>query len=466
MYGAAQGRALQGAGQDIERLGGLIEQRQTQAEINKLNAEFAKAQAELTVDWQETLRTADPNDPNVANDWRNNVLKARVDSLGSLAKTREAKAQYERMAAGLNGTFLVSTEAGRVHLAETAAVESFTSTINQMSDAVSADPTSFESSLAGLDIATEGYVRAYGLSREQALKMGSDARADLAFAAARGGIDKNPELGRQEVEAGRYSEYITPQQKAQLLNYADGVEASRMAAQKRALEQADQKAQVDWMRSISDGSFDYAQMVRDDRLQPESMRALAGAFRAAQDGAGGKEGMQDYNFQQDFQAALNGDITDTRAILNRVGAGAYPMSRANEIIDVIQGNATPEGQARAQVLSNFEKTAAARFVSEDPMIGYTDPEGRASLTRFMLGVNADLRKRREQGLPGLEDPTVLNSYLDRLEQYAPSPAEVLQRRMDAAQRFADEEKARRSGKRATPKYQSIQEYEASKAKGE
>ena len=68
--GAAAARANQDLARSITGLGEALIQRQTRREITQRNAEYAKAQAELTVQWQETLRTADPNDPEVANRFR------------------------------------------------------------------------------------------------------------------------------------------------------------------------------------------------------------------------------------------------------------------------------------------------------------------------------------------------------------------------------------------------------------
>ena len=70
IQGATVARANQDLARSVTGLGEALIQRQTQREVSKLNAEFAKAQAELTVEWQETLRTADPTDPEVANRFR------------------------------------------------------------------------------------------------------------------------------------------------------------------------------------------------------------------------------------------------------------------------------------------------------------------------------------------------------------------------------------------------------------
>lgn len=455
-------RANQRLAGSVVGLGEALIQRQTQREVSKLNAEFAKAQAELTVEWKETLRKADPNDPSTADNFRREKVQRRLDELKGLAKTREAKDYYTRLSSGLGANFLEATEAGMDHLSEVAAVQSFQTVKNQMSDAMSADPLSFEATLPTVNTMIEGYVQSYGLSRENALKLATETREDLAFSAARGRIDLDPVNGRAFVEAGGYSEYLSPAQKAQLLNYADGLKSSQDAAFKRAREEASTSAQVDWMQKIGTADFDFKAMTNDPRLahDPDAMRALASAARAADEGAAGSTAMKDFNFQNDLGAVLRGEITDSRYILTQVANGRYDMSRANSILGVLTGNKTPEGELRNAAFSRFEKIASDKLVKGNPLAGKTDPLGRTRWAQFMMGLQQREEQRRSTGKAGLDDPAVFQQELKLLESYTPAGGD-----------YIDEKRAQAAGMRLrtsaptidvpAAKFKSIEEYEAS-----
>lgn len=55
--GATVANANAGLAQDIQQFGGVLHQRQVQSEISALTADMATAQAELALEWEETLRT-------------------------------------------------------------------------------------------------------------------------------------------------------------------------------------------------------------------------------------------------------------------------------------------------------------------------------------------------------------------------------------------------------------------------
>lgn len=447
--GASVARANQELARSVTGLGEALIQRQTRREISQLNAEMAKAQAELTVEWQETLRTADPNDPEVANRFRSERVQSRLNELSGIAKSREAKDYFTRLSAGLGADFLVRTEAGMSHLEEVAAVQSFETMKNQLVDSISADPLSFDMTLQTVDTMVEGYVQSFNLSREAALKLTTETKQDLAFSAARGRIDNNINEGRAFVDSGGYSEFLSPQQKAQLLNYADSLEASEIAAAKRAKEEMDRAAQLDWMQRISDGTYSFKELTRDPRLDADSMRALDSAARAQAEGTGANNKMKDYNAQRDMQLALAGEITRMQVIQN-MARGDYDQSRANVVLDIVDGNATPEGQQRNAAFADFEKTAAATLIKENPYTGQTDPRGRARYAEFMAEVRRLDAQARDRG-----EPFDTDKWLARLESIRPPAGQLIEERLEGVSfEFGID-----GGK---PKFNSIEEYEASK----
>ena len=106
--GAAQIAGVLGeVGEAVEQRKALEKQRKAQEEISQLNVGFSKTQAELTVAFRETLRTADVNDPNTAENFRNNIIAPQLAVLGQFVTTDEARQHFDVAAAGLNADFLL-----------------------------------------------------------------------------------------------------------------------------------------------------------------------------------------------------------------------------------------------------------------------------------------------------------------------------------------------------------------------
>lgn len=395
---AERGALIQQAGVQI---GQKLEERQTQREISKLNAEFAKAQAELTVGWQETLRTADPNDPDVAERFRNDTVAPRVEALRDFAKTRESKAYYDRAAAGLGAGFLVTTSAGQANLREVAAVQNWNTMLNQMGDAVTADPLSFDSTLTMVDIQLDGLIQAEGLSSEKGEVLKTNARSTLAVGAAMGLIDKNPTIGREAVESGEYSEYIDAKDKQQLLNYADTQQRALEAAEEKRRKRIAGQAQVGYMKEAIavDGTVNVesipalqGRIVRDPALQqdPESLRAMTNYLSALADDekSGAKFGKTNPAVYSNIMSRATLPPGDprrpTRNEVLFLANNGLSTADANFIADKVIGQ---EGSVREQIGNEFRasslKAAAARLTGSSALELAEDPGLVENYNRFL-----------------------------------------------------------------------------------
>lgn len=363
--GAAVGRALADLGQDIGRVGQHLQERQAQQEISQLNAEFAKAQAELTVEWQETLRTADPNDPDVATRFQERV-EERLSGLETFANTRESNAFFTRAAAGLGASFLTTTASGQAALRETAAVQNFQTMLNQHGDTVRAMPAAWRDAIAVAGIQLEGLVQAEGLSRDKALVLETAATNNIAMTAAFGLIENNPSAGRAAVERGDFSEFIDGQDKQRLLNFADAQENAQRAARERELDRVAKEASSDFLGRVvaQDGSLDRESLPRvlgaianDPRYRgnPAEQRAVFNMVESlADEGEGDDTDMTLFESFRRRALLPPGDPNrlTREEIFNRVNAG-LTFQDANFLVDRLDLKDTPEGRVR----SDLEKDA-------------------------------------------------------------------------------------------------------------
>jgi len=437
--GAAQARA-QGEFADTVQRGGVqlarqLQERKTQKEISQLNAEFAKAQAELTVEWQETLRTADPNDDTVAATFREGAIAQRLEALQSFANTRESKAYFERAAAGLSSGFLVSTEAGQQNLRETAAVQNWNTSVNQMGDAVTADPLSFDNTLAMIDLQTEGLVQSSGLSRQKALVLQTQARQSLAMAAGYGMIDRDPEMGREMVESGRFSEYIDAKDKSNLLAYADRQEAAKNAAAKKRREEAAAEAQVEAMARAmnADGTINTAELPRLQgelirnpalRQEPESLRAMLNHLDGMAEDAieGVRFGETDpvvFNSIID-RAALPPGHPD-RPTSNEVyllSKRGLSTSDANHIVNnILNQKGSVAEQIGNTLRSSSLKAASARLTGSSALEFADDPSKVENYNRFVRFATLNEHHMKQQGKTPEEIWAIDGPIMSRLAEF-------------------------------------------------
>lgn len=401
--GAAVARAKGEFAEAVQRggvqVGQALRQRQSQREISRLNAEFAKSQAALTVEWQETLRTADPNDEAVAETFRENVVKPRIEAMREFANTRESRAYFDRAAAGLGAGFLTTTEAGQRSLRETAAVQNFDTMLNQMGDAVTLDPLSFEHVEGMVDLQLEGLIQSEGLSREKALVLKSQAQTNLAFGAAQGLIQQDPEMGREAVETGRFSEFIDAQQKQRLLAFADSQEAAQEAAVKKAREEAARVAQVEVMREAvnDDGTINaedlprlQGQLLRNPNLtnDPASLRATLNFLdQLADDETSGAPAKTDPAVFQEFirrSALPPGDPNrPTRNEVLMTTGNGLSKDDARFIANDIVGERGSEREEVANALRNDSLRNAAAILTGSATLEFVEDPGKIeNLNRF------------------------------------------------------------------------------------
>ena len=403
---AAMGRAMQGLGQDVSQLGAALQRRQTQREISALSADIAEAQAELTNAWQETLRTADQNDPDVAERFRNEQVAPRLNKVKKRAKTGDAKQFYERAAAGLGASFLVTTEQGVARLAETAAVQDWQATLNRFGDAVTADPASFHTSIPTLDVLLEGMVQANGLSREQALILETEGKNSVAFAAARGVISRDPQFGKEAVETGEYAQYLTVEQKQRLIDYADTKMAADARAQEDGIKQAADAAAAEYLRRTTnrDGSLNVTAL-------PDILAGIANDPALAQDTA---QQRAMFNLVRGL-ASGEGDKTTNPAILNHVlrevtagrmffeeasgfvGAGISYHDLQNQVVPTLKRAASPDGQSENERLKNHLADVEERLGIARSLISIPNPRANDALRRYQDWFYREFERKRAEG---------------------------------------------------------------------
>lgn len=417
-FGALQGRALEGLGQDVSRIGDAITRREQQRDVSRLTAEFARTQAELAVEWDEALRTADPNDPELADRFRRERLQTRLADLRNLANTDAGRQYFTTASAGLEATFLKATEAGQAGLAEVAAVRDWQTISNRLGDSVVAAPGTFPDAIAMGRLHIEGLIAANGLSREQALRLEADLSSTLAFAAARGSIERDPVGGREAVDLGEYAEFLTPEQKTRLLDYADGQVSAREAARRKALDELAKRTTTEYLQAAVDPSGRInaealpqliGAAVRDDRLSadPDTQRTMFNLLRSLADseGSGAAVRTDSATFDDLLSRSLlpRGDPRrpSRNEVYGMVGRG-LKVADANFLVSRIDGEGDPaEEDFNRQAQTTF--SVARRFITgSDEGTLVDDPAAELNYQSFQGWATQEVRRLKEEGRTAAE----------------------------------------------------------------
>jgi hypothetical protein len=221
-------RALAGGVQEVE-------QHIAQNETGKLAADFATAQAELTTQWNEVAKKADPNDHEAANRFMTEVVRPRLDQMGDGLLTQQGQSLYQKAVAGLHADLFAKTTADQASLAGQAAIVNLDTVKNQLSQTVRNDPSGFKGALAMANITTEGLVSTYNLPRDKALVLGQQVREEIAKSAFIGMADKNPTAARAALAAGEFNDYFDGTTAKTMDSYAEAQMKAETEAQKAAV---------------------------------------------------------------------------------------------------------------------------------------------------------------------------------------------------------------------------------------
>lgn len=312
-----------------------VGQHVAQNETSKLAADFATAQAELTTQWADTARTADPNDHDVANRFMSDVVRPRLEKMGDGLMTQQAQSMYQKAVAGLHADLFSKTAADQSQLAGVAAVSNYGTTTNELSNAARADatPAGMANTIKMHDILVEGLVQSYGLPREKALEMQNAGREKIAASAFYGMADANPEAAKVALASGQFSDYVDGTTAKSMAAYADAQTRAETAAQRAA--EADQRRQqkdqfTSVMANLSSSTID--PQTGALKFTPEYFKALAqvgqmpgaepGAINAARSAgeawvkeqAKGIPAVTDPHTYEDFANRMYLDKTDTRQL--------------------------------------------------------------------------------------------------------------------------------------------------------
>ena len=148
-----------------QRVGGAIRdagdaymQYEDHREISAGSAAYADLLHSSTVDWNNTAKGADPNDPSVADKWRTEQLEPALDQFLSGFTTQRSQAWAEQHVAQLRDHFVEKTGADMASMAADAVQVNWQRTSNSLAATVYNDPSSLDMAFKSLDSTLSGKV--------------------------------------------------------------------------------------------------------------------------------------------------------------------------------------------------------------------------------------------------------------------------------------------------------------------
>lgn len=246
--GEANRRTLDTFGGDLKQFAKAYDEHQTNMEVSHGLATYATAFNNLSQQWNDTAKNADPNDPTVAQRFREETLKPWADQFVSSFKTSGGQRWAQAKVAELTQHMYEKTAADMSTLAGNAVIQNLQTSENQFSQAAMNDPSAHdviqEAARANIHAAIAANPN---LSAEEASRVAAHytqaTGTEIAKSAAYGAISANPQAGRELLASGKLANYLDGDQVKALDGYAQTVQRAGEEAAKAA--KAQQQKQED-----------------------------------------------------------------------------------------------------------------------------------------------------------------------------------------------------------------------------
>lgn len=405
---AAEG-VQQVAGKTLE-LTGVIHKAQTAKEISDLGAEFAKAQAELSVEYQKQL-----NDGTLTVDEFTQKVKDRTDEIGESASTPGARAYYTKASATINGHFLEKSAFGQAQLAGAKTKRNYAEQLNSSTITLTHDPSSFPTTLKLQMANIENLVAAGTLPAEAAEKLKIESQNDLAKAATQGWINLNPQGAKEMIEQGEWDKYYGTETvdgatvKKQMLLQADQaihaqeVEQNRLKKQQEELKkEQQQQTQNDFLQAMVDGKLT-AKDILASNLDPFGSGSKDTMLRLLEQSNNEKLKTDPAVFT-DLFTRIHLPATDPKALNDEnelnvyVSRGVLKLEDAIKLRKEMQDKGTQAGDIEGQLKKGLTDIAQGKLTKSNPLTRFKDPVGDANYQKWLSDFLTRYNDGKKKGL--------------------------------------------------------------------
>lgn len=413
--------AARAIGQAGRSLGQSAEDIAEPLETSSLSTEYALTTAQLSQKTNEFFKSADPNDPDLFNKYRESVLDPALENFGSgphlTSKSQDLAQAYRKEME----THYLQTALGDQSTMAGAAIEgNLTHSLNALSQGVLADPTQHDHFQAAWNDVVEAQIRSHpGITAEQAAKIREDVGLkggkEIAASTARSMAEKNPAEAIQDLDSGMFNKYLNGEEISKLKGYAN--------TQQRASD-ANARAEAAAVKQREKENFDSASnqvvaaMIQPDgslRVPPGAPKVVAGMLLmpGAEPGAGrALANMLDSVAHQDSAPITDGTLygsfmdraflpdSDPRKlsatdVLKARGGRALSDKDFSFFMRVTQEK-DPKAAQQNKQMAEYQHSFKRYFTQSNPLTGKFDPRGDQRYAEWL----ADSRAVHDQMIQG------------------------------------------------------------------
>lgn len=407
-FGAAQGRALEGAGQAISGVAEVVAKKLDQQNTSDVTAKLTKANADLAIDLQNTIRSAIPGDEKAFEEY-NKRAEETIAKIGEEASTAGARSFFTEASVRIKSQLSKTAADGQAELAGIKAVSDYTQTQNNLSAATMADPSSLllQRELHKQNI--ENLVNSGQLPRDKAIQLQLQGDQQLSKAAMRGWTALNPDYAKQKLKSGEFDSTLGADGKAQMLGEIDQAvrakeieQERRMREQERVTKMQQQKTQNNFLSAMVNGGLSTKDVLNSnlEAFGSGSKEQFLNMLKVANS--------PDEKLKTDANTMISlynrihlpdGDpkkLMDENELNNYFGRG-LSFADLNRLRDEIQGTQTEAGKIEADMKRGVMDIARGKLTKSNPLTGFRDPLGDEQMQRFQSYFLDEYKAQRAAG---------------------------------------------------------------------
>lgn len=338
-------------------------------EISHGMAQFAQLHLNLTKQWDDVLKGADPNDPAVAAKFRDSVVEPALEKFSEGFSTEKSQAWAESRTGALRDHFFTKTAADQSSLAMVATRENVRTLANTYSTSVAIDPSSTREVLKQARDDLNALVdTSPTLSAEHRAQVkgeiGQKISESIVKAGVTAAIAKNPDAGLALARDPELAPYLNGGEvnqfygEAKRAAKADEVNARQLATL-RAKDTSEKNSEAILEDIHGDNPTWTAQKILQlpaDQLSYERRKDLVGAIEKRD-----KPNTAELTRATQAEAGRmivdihNGKLNNPDDVYKAVGEGKLDWPRAKEVLKELNDVKSPGGETLKQARADFMK---------------------------------------------------------------------------------------------------------------
>lgn len=225
----------------IKEVATAVENHDTMQEISKGSADAMTQMDQLTQSWNAAIKNADPNDPHIAETWRDEVLEPTLEKFNQGFTTKQSQMWALDHANSMRQHFVEKTMADQSTMAGDAMVANLQQVGNRGSSMVMSDPSALPAVLGLVDNSIHALTTGNpNITADQASKASTEVsqniKKQIMASAVIGAAQRNPDEATNMLNSDTASNYLSGEEKKTLSGYISEQGRLSIEAQKSQAE--------------------------------------------------------------------------------------------------------------------------------------------------------------------------------------------------------------------------------------